>query len=64
MKFYYPTNPRTTKQQAWRAVFRTGKATWDALAPQTKTKYNKRAYAYKFTGFNLFMREYLAKNRI
>jgi hypothetical protein len=64
MKFYYPTNPRTKKQQAWRAVFRAGKAAWDSLTEIQKESYNRRAIRLKFTGYNLFQREYLRTHKL
>lgn len=58
-----PTNPQTPEQQAWRAVFAAGHAAWTALTEEEKVKYNKRAVRRKYTGFNLFMSEYLLAHR-
>lgn len=62
--FYFPTQNRTPGQQAWRAVFASGKEAWDILTFEQKGVYNKRAIRYKFSGYNLFMREYLSSHRL
>jgi hypothetical protein len=59
MQFYWPTNPQTSPQQAWRAVFAQGFSDWGGLTPTEKAEYNRRARSRKMSGFNLFMREYL-----
>lgn len=64
MRFYRGFNPRTTAQQAWRAVFATGLSTWQAFTTDEKRAYNERVRGKHMTGFNLFMREYLAENRL
>ncbi len=64
MKFYYPTNPRTVEQQAWRAVFMDGKLAWDSLTIEEKELYNRRAIPLKFSGYNLFQREYLNTHKL
>jgi hypothetical protein len=63
MPFYWCPNPRHPKQQQWRAVFRAGKVEWDKLTENQKNEYNKRAIAKKFTGYNLFQREYLRTHK-
>jgi len=57
--FYTPTNPQTGPQQAWRLIFSQGVAAWQALSEEEKEEYRARADYFSFTGFNLFMREYL-----
>lgn len=64
MAFYRGSNPRTTAQQAWRAVFATGVSTWQALTDEQKHAYHVRVRGKHLEGFNLFMREYLAANRL
>ena len=64
MIHYWPTNPQTVPQQNWRGVFAAGKAAWDDLTETQKKAYNDRAYAYKFSGYNLFQREWLATHRL
>lgn len=59
---YWPTNPRTAPQQAWRAVFANGALAWGALTLTEKEAYNKRAKPYHMTGYHLFQREYLGSH--
>lgn len=59
MKFYRPTNPRTERQQNWRAIFATGKTLWDSLSAEEKEYYRKRGRNEKMTGYNFFMSNYL-----
>jgi len=63
MPHYYPTNPRTPKQQAWRQIFVDGKEAWDNLTQTQKHSYNRRAIPLIFSGYNLFQREYLAMHK-
>lgn len=56
---YWPTNPQTVPQQAWRAVFTAGAVAWGALTADEKLAYNKRAKQYHFFGYHLFQREWL-----
>lgn len=64
MPFYRPTNPQTGPQMAWRAVFATGLSTWGGFTEPQKNVYRVRARGNRMSGFNLFMREYLAANRL
>lgn len=64
MSFYAPSNPQTTGQQAWRAVFAAGKVAYDALTTPQKVLLSKEARDYRMTGYNLFMRRYLQANRL
>ena len=57
MKFYRPTNPRTTKQQAWRTVFANGMHAWGLLDPETKEQWNLKAKRLKIPGYSLYLRE-------
>jgi len=59
MKLYVPTNPRTPNQQSHRFIFKNGVQYWQGLTENGKKAYNKRAKPHNFSGFNLFMREYL-----
>jgi hypothetical protein len=63
MIHYWPSNPRTVQQQAWRDVFKSGKTAWDSLTTDQKKLYNKRGHKIKLTGYNLFMREWLSSHR-
>jgi hypothetical protein len=62
-KFQIPTNPRTPKQQAWRAIFRAGVLEWQALDSETKAFYNTLATPLHIEGFNLFMRRWLHERK-
>lgn len=64
MKFYRPTNPQTVPQMAWRDVFAAGIGTWQGFTIEEKAPYNNRVRGKHMTGFNLFMREYLASHRL
>lgn len=61
-KFYAPANPQTEAQQANRQKMTNGVAAWQALTPEQKEVYNKRAKYKHFSGYNLFLREYLLSN--
>jgi hypothetical protein len=59
----FPTNNRTTNQQAWRTVFQNGMNAWKALDTETKQEYNNRKYPTGQNGHNRFMKEYLKANQ-
>lgn len=59
MKFYRPTNPQTIPQQNWRSTFADGVAGWQSLTTMQKGEYNERAKLLHFTGYHLFLREWL-----
>lgn len=62
MQFYWPTNPQTVPQQAWRAVFANGAVAWQSLTSDQKAEYNKRAKQKHMTGYHLHQREYLSSH--
>ena len=57
--FYWPTNPQTETQQAHRQKLTDGVAAWQALTNNQKEIYNERARYKPYSGYNLFLREYL-----
>lgn len=59
MVFYSPTNPRTPAQQANRQRMVQGVPAWLALTDEQKAVYNERAKKLPFSGYNLFMREFV-----
>ena len=61
-RYYIPKNPRTVPQQARRAVYAAGVAAWQALTDPQKEVYNQRAKGRPYSGYNLFMQEYLRSN--
>ena len=62
MKFYRPTNPRTPAQEANREKFAAAMVAWQALTPEEKGVYNKRAKKRSMFGWGLFIREYYQAN--
>lgn len=62
MVFYTPTNPQTGPQQAWRGTFADAVAGWQALTPAQKEVYNNKAKYKSYSGYNLYLREYLLSN--
>lgn len=54
-KFYRPTNPRTDKQQSWRAVCAYGWVLWNSLTDEQKKEYYEKAKVRRISGPNLFM---------
>lgn len=59
-KYYKPSNPRTVAQQSWRNLLKAGAVLWSLLTPEGKATYNERAKRLRMTGYNLFIREWLA----
>lgn len=62
MRFYWPRNPRTIPQQAWRTVFSNGAIAWAGLTSGEKLSYNNRAKRLHMTGYHLFQREWLSSH--
>ena len=62
MPFYFPTNPQLPDQQNWRGIFANAVAGWQGLTDQQKAVYNKRAKYKNFSGYNLYINEYLLSN--
>lgn len=58
MRFYVPTNPATTTQQANRSKFADAMSAWGALTTDQKAAYTKRAKRRNMFGWGLFIREY------
>jgi hypothetical protein len=63
-KFYSPFNPRTIKQQAWRAVFFSAVQAYRELSPEALKYWNVYAKTFKMTGYNKFISEYLKTHKI
>lgn len=59
MKLYWPTNNQLPAQQAWRAIFSAAVAAWQDLSAAAKAVYNELAKYKNYSGFNLFLSEYL-----
>jgi len=58
-RFYFPKNPRTESQQAVRQNIRNAVVFWQDLTSNEKAQYNERAKGKNFSGYNLFIREYI-----
>src|SRR5574337_392216 len=52
MRYYRPSNPQTTAQQAWRSIFASGLTAWRALTDDERKLLSKQALSYRMTGFN------------
>ncbi len=61
-KLYYPYNPRTSFQQAWRGVFSAAVASWQGLSIDRKEFYNALKYPFHMSGYNRYLRLYLNAN--
>lgn len=59
LPFYTPTNPQTGPQQANRQKMTDGVAAWKLLTPEQKEAYNVKAKYKNYSGYNLFLSEYL-----
>ncbi len=57
--YYITKNPRTIPQQANRQKYADGVAAWQALTDEQKNQYNINAKRKNFSGYNLFLKEYL-----
>ena len=61
-KFYIPSNPKTEIQQANRSKFADAVAGWQGLTTEQKAEYNKRVAHKNFSGYNLYISEYLSSH--
>lgn len=59
-QYYTFVNPQTPAQTFRRTLFSAGVVLFQGLTPDGKATYNERAKRLHMTGFNLFMREWLA----
>lgn len=57
--YYITKNPRTVPQQANRAKLAPAVAAYQALTASERMVYHKRAIGKRFSGYNLFLKEYL-----
>lgn len=63
MRYYNPSNPQTTAQQAWRAVFSAGWEAYALLTTDEKMQLSKEARHYRLSGPQLFLKRYLESHR-
>ena len=59
MDFYFPANPQTQQQQAWRTTFANGVASWQNLNEGERDGYRESAKEMPMTGFNLYLSQFL-----
>jgi len=55
-------NPRSEAQQANRQKYASAVSAWQVLTNIQKSVYNERAKGKRFSGYNLFLSEYLLSN--
>jgi hypothetical protein len=58
-----PYDPKTPKQMRMRKMFANAHDAWIALPQEKRNEYNERARNMKMTGYNLFVKEYVARMR-
>lgn len=58
-KYYYPYNPRTVAQQAWRGVLADGVAAWLGFSDEIKGMYNEMTSPKAWDGYRRFLSMYL-----
>jgi hypothetical protein len=58
-KFYWPANPRTGFQEVNRFKYAEAISVWQAMRDEEKLPYRKRAVNLNFSGFNLFIKEFI-----
>jgi hypothetical protein len=63
LPYYYPYNPQTETQQAWRGVFADAIGNWQGFDNQTKGHYNALKYPNVMSGYNRYIRFYLEANK-
>lgn len=61
-KIYYPDNPRSDFQQAWRAYMASGVSNWKGFTDETKRYYNLRAWQRDNYGYHRYLSMYLHAN--
>jgi hypothetical protein len=57
-----PKNPKTQRQRAARGAFARAVHAWQAADPAIKARYNEVARTQAATGYNLFIRDFLARD--
>ena len=57
--YYITRNPRSDEQQAHRQKYGKAVEAWRDLTDEERNQYNKRAKGKRYSGWNLFYKEYL-----
>ena len=58
-KYYYPENPQTALQQAWRGVLADGVDYWAGFSEAVKGQYNVMTSPKAYDGYRRFLSMYL-----
>lgn len=61
-KYYYPYNPKTELQQAWRDIFLSAVGNWQDFSENTKGFYNQGVLKKPLSGYNRYIGLYLSAN--
>jgi hypothetical protein len=61
-KMYYPENPRTAFQQAWRNVFYWANKNWQGFSVDVKNYYREKTTPKAYTGQLRYLKMYLNAN--
>jgi hypothetical protein len=61
-RYAVPANPRTPGQRAARGAFARAVHAWQAADTPVKAKWNDLARSTQATGYNLFIKEFLARD--
>ena len=62
-RYAAPKNPRTPGQRSARMAFARAVHAWQAADSSMKARYNEQAKTQRGTGYNLFIRDFLARDR-
>jgi len=61
-RYAAPANPRTAGQRAARGAFARAVHAWQAADSVVRARYNESARTQAATGYNLFIRDFLARD--
>lgn len=62
-RYASPRNPDTPGQRSARLAFARAVHAWQAADPAVKARWNEAAKNQRATGYNLFIQEFLARDR-
>jgi hypothetical protein len=62
-RYASPRNPKTPRQRSARLAFARAVHAWQAADPTIKARWNEAARNTRATGYNLFIQEFLARDR-
>jgi hypothetical protein len=61
-RYAAPKNPRTPGQKSARLAFARAVHAWQAADPAVKARWNEQARTQTATGYNLFIKDFLARD--